>query len=187
MFKNRNEPKILPMKSKIILADDHILFAESLQQIINSKPNLEVVEIVNNGKLLLQVLNRITPELIILDVNMPFLNGIEAAKIIKKNTPQIKILVLSMRSEKSIIRSFFDLNVEGFLPKDICASDLIESINDVLSGKKVYNEDFFHQNEKTTDKEKLITRREKEIIQLIIEGFSSKEIAEQLLLSKYPP
>jgi len=181
-------------KTKVIIADDHCLFADGLEQILNGMPNFEVLTKVTNGKLLLLALNTWAPNLILMDINMPFLNGIDAAFAIKKNMPEIKIVFLSMYVDLKILALVKDNNFNGFIVKDTTAPLLKNVLLDIVEGKTSFllpeqylqkNEDFnLLPNDGFTNAFKL-SAREIEIIQLIKDGRQSKEIAEDLNLSFY--
>lgn len=175
---------------KVVIADDHTLFAEGVQQILLSLSGFEVLEIVNNGKLLLQVLNRLNPHLILLDINMPLMNGIDAAVVIKKQSPDIKVILLSMYHDAKMIASV-STSIDGFIMKDITAPELKTAILNVMNGQQVFIiPKTLPLNENTKIDDSFLSRykltaREIEIIRLIRTGKSSKEIAMELELSNY--
>jgi DNA-binding NarL/FixJ family response regulator len=178
------------MKTKVIIADDHPLFADGVEQIINSIPFFEVVAKVGNGKLLMQELNSIIPDLILLDINMPYMNGIEAAKEIKRRMPDIKIVFLSMYADSNIISAAKENGINGVLSKDITAPLLKECLMDVVNG----NTSFPSSVQNTTEgiwqqddfaKELKLSSREIEIIRLLKQGMSNKQVSGYLKLSVY--
>jgi DNA-binding NarL/FixJ family response regulator len=178
------------MKTKVIIADDHPLFADGVEQIINSIPFFEVVAKVGNGKLLMQELNSIIPDLILLDINMPYMNGIEAAKEIKRRMPDIKIVFLSMYADSNIISAAKENGINGVLSKDITAPLLKECLMDVVNG----NTSFPSSVQTTTEgiwqqddfaKELKLSSREIEIIRLLKQGMSNKQVSGYLKLSVY--
>jgi DNA-binding NarL/FixJ family response regulator len=178
---------MMPNITKVIIADDHALFADGLAQIIEQLPDFVVIAKVKNGKELLQKINSHIPELILLDINMPLINGMTAAEKIVEGFPQIKIIFISMHSSKQIILQAKKIGVHAFVQKNLTAPDLISVLNKVTSGEKV-----FMQAESTIDgvddkwiSSNTITRRESEIIQLIKGGYASKQIAATLNLSIY--
>ncbi|MNK03758.1 Oxygen regulatory protein NreC [compost metagenome] len=179
------------MKTKIIIADDHLLLADGLEQILNSVPDFEVIAKVANGKLLIQVLNTIMPDLILLDINMPYMNGLDAAKEIGRRMPDIKIVFLSMYFDAKLIASAKENGVKGFILKDIIAPLLKEKLIHVANGgtcfdspfpqtstEPVWQQDDFANNLK-------LSPREIEIIKLIKVGHGNKQISAQLGLSTY--
>ncbi len=175
---------------KVIIADDHTLFTEGIEQILLSLSGFEVLAKVGNGKLLLQTLNRLTPDLILLDINMPLMDGIEAALLIKKQQPNIKIMLLSMYYDVKMIAEVKG-DIDGFVMKDITAPELKHAILDVMGGKQVFIlPEILQQKSKVKIADSYLDRyklsvREIEIIGLIGQGKSNKEIALDLELSNY--
>lgn len=178
-------------KIKVIIADDHSLFADGLEQIILSLPDFEVIAKPTNGRLLLQMLNRLTPDLILLDMNMPYMDGLEAAKIIKTNNHQVKIIIISMYYDNKLINTFKNQNIDGYIIKDTTAPVLKETILEVLKGNPTFVLPESQKNKisplvKDSFQEKFkLSVREIEIIKLIKEGHSSKQIASELELSVF--
>ena len=179
------------MKTKIIIADDHLLFTDGVEQILNSVPNFEVVAKAANGKLLMQALNVITPDLVLLDINMPFMNGLEAAKKIKQRLPEVKIVFLSMYFDNKVIATAKEDGVKGFLLKDITAPLLKEKMILIANGGTSFDLPFQHEQTAPTwqqdsfANELKLSAREIEIIKLIKLGMSSKQISTALFLSTY--
>lgn len=169
----------------IFIVDDHTLFCDGLQNIIDRNQIGVVTAILNNGKSLLSHLNLSIPDLIILDLNMPELNGFEATKKIRKNYPSIKILVVSMKEEIKLIKELKTMGISGYLTKFIGESDLIEAVENIKNGNPHFPIlDHFDKTLLEKKKDNInITESEIRIMRLVIEGFSSKEIADQLNLS----
>lgn len=169
----------------IFIVDDHTLFCDGLQNIIDRNQIGVVTAILNNGKSLLSHLNLSIPDLIILDLNMPELNGFEATKKIRKNYPGIKILVVSMKEEIKLIKELKIMGISGYLTKFIGESDLIEAVENIKNGNPHFPIlDHFDKTLLEKKKDNInITESEIRIMRLVIEGFSSKEIAGQLHLS----
>lgn len=176
---------------KIVIADDHQLFADGLEQILTGIEGYKVIDKVTNGKLLLQLMNRTVPDLILLDINMPYMDGLEAAAELKKRTPSIKIIFLSMYYDGKIIVFAKQNKINGFIIKNTTASELKDAIAKVLNGNDTFliPENNLPSQPMTEDEEftrKLkLSPREIEIIQLIKSGKTTKEIAEKLYLSTF--
>lgn len=178
--------------TKLIIADDHLLFTEGLENILDGMPEFEVIGKVANGKVLIRTLNSIVPDIILMDINMPVINGLEAAAIIRKSHPEVKIVFVSMYCNDQLIDKAKMIGASGFLMKDITAPVLKESLLAVRDGKQVFieghklsksevlpvDEDFFMLPYK-------LSPRELEIIKLIKNGFSTKRIAQTLDLSVF--
>lgn len=176
---------------RIILADDHILLRNSMRISIEKFPDLQVIGEVSDGKELLKFLTTTQPDLIILDISMPHLPGIEAAQEIKKNFPRIKILILTMHKSKDYLRSALATGVEGYLLKENAYDDLITAIRDLQQGK-IYISPLVMNQIKEIIQAKTdgpgagssdLTTREVVILKLMAEGKSSKEIADLLFIS----
>jgi len=178
--------------TKLIIADDHLLFTEGIENILGMMPGFEVIAKVSNGKALLHTLNTLVPDIVLMDINMPILNGLEAAAFIRKSHPEVKIVFVSMYRSAQLIEEARALGASGFLLKDITAPVLKESILAVRDGGQV----FLDWEEPNSSKEIAfyndpfmlpykLSQRELEIIKLIKDGFSTKQIAQTLELSVY--
>uniref|UniRef100_A0A7C3V4M0 Response regulator transcription factor n=1 Tax=Desulfobacca acetoxidans TaxID=60893 RepID=A0A7C3V4M0_9BACT len=172
----------------IILADDHVLFRRGVKRIIEEMAGLEVVGEANDGLELLELLKQKKPHLIILDISMPNLRGLEAAREIKDLYPQIKILLLTMHKKKDFLRQGLEAGVDGFLVKEDADTELLKAVETIRGGGKYFSPllsaslaDLAFQRGKTDP----LTKREKEIAKLLAEGKSNKEIAELLYISIY--
>lgn len=174
---------------KIIIADDHSLFADGLEQIINNTNGFEVIAKLENGKLLMQTLNQLQPDIILLDINMPFMSGLESAVQIRKKFSNIKIVFISMHYDvryKTFIR---DHGIEGFIIKNIGASGLRDALQKIIGGEQVFlppsETQFLPAMLPETGFMKLykLTKTEIEIIELMAGGDSTKMIADKRKLS----
>ena len=173
---------------KIVLVDDHKLLRDGLRNIIEQKSNMHIIGEASNGREAIKLCSKLCPDVIVIDVAMPEMNGIEAAKQIHRNQPNIKIIGLSMHSGKQFIQGMFKAGAFGYLLKDGDADELISAITAVVQGKKYLskeiNQDFLAKLKKGELLEKThLSSREKEVLQLIAEGKSSKKIGELLFLS----
>lgn len=173
---------------KIILVDDHKLLRDGLRNIIEQKSNMNIIGEASDGREAIKICSKLLPNVVVMDVAMPGLNGIEAASKIHKISPEIKIIGLSMHSTKQFIQGMFKAGAFGYLLKDGDADELITAITTVMENKKYLSKDINQEfltllkNGQVLEKEKL-SAREKEVLQLIAEGKSSKEIGEILFLS----
>lgn len=173
----------------VVIADDHLLFADGLEQLVNSMDDFHAIAKATNGKHLLQILNQHQPSLILLDINMPLLNGIATAEEIHKKMPDIKVILVSMYFNPKVIQEALKIPVNGVIPKDATADVFKETLTAVMRGELKYidakataetdlelNDAFSRQFN--------LSARELEIIQLIKKGITSKEIASALFLSE---
>ena len=177
----------------IILADDHVLMRHGLRRILEERDNLEIAGEVGDGLELLNLLNKVNPDLIILDLSMPNLRGIEAIPEIRHVRPNAKVLMLTMHKEEEYLYQAISAGANGYLLKDDAEKELFLAIEHIQSGK-IYispgladqsmqnwarlrrGEDDFHITE-------ALTVRQREILKLIAEGKSNKEIGDLLFIS----
>jgi len=173
---------------KIILVDDHKLLRDGLRNIIEQRSNMHVIGEASNGREAIKTCSKLLPNVIVMDVAMPDLNGIEAAVQIHKIHPDIKIIGLSMHSSKQFIQGMFNAGASGYLLKDGDADELIAAITTVMHNKKYLSKDINQEflallKKGETLQKTQLSSREKEVLQLIAEGNSSKKIGEILFLS----
>jgi len=172
----------------IVLADDHALFRQGVRKIIEEVEDLRVVGEANDGLELLELLKTQDPNLVILDISMPNLRGLEAAREIKGLYPQIKVLLLTMHKKKDFLQQGLEAGVDGFLVKEDADAALLQAVRAIRQGEKFYSPllsgklaDLAFQKGKSDP----LTKREKEVAKLLAEGKSSKEVAELLYISIY--
>jgi len=183
-----NENEIIEVFN-VLLVDDHQMFLDGLEFILSKEPTLSIVAEANNGKNALPLIDNMHIDLVITDISMPEMNGIALTKHIKEKYPHIKVLVLSMHNEKSIITQIMQSEADGYVLKNCRKQELLQSIRTVLDNGTYYCKEvanLIRENYKTIiGQEKIqLTTREKEILQLIIQEYSSQEIAEKLHISK---
>ena len=178
-------------KPRVLMADDHSIFLAGVRKLIEDQ--CEVVGTVEDGRALLEAAERLKPELILLDISMPLLNGLEAARHLRKTLPEAKLLFLTMHASSRYATEVFKVGGHGFLLKQSAASELPQAIDSVLKGKhyltpsiaKPMIDQALRAKEapKVKGDEKQLTPRQREILQLIGEGKGTKEIATLLNLS----
>jgi DNA-binding NarL/FixJ family response regulator len=180
----------------IILADDHVLVRQGLRRLLEGIDDLEVVGEADDGLDLLRLLRQVAPQMVILDIFMPNLRGIEAIAEIKKIRPDVKILILTMHRDKEYLYLALSAGAKGYLLKEDAARDLFSAIAEVRQGKtyispyfsdKVVNDvvQIAKGNAKVLFETDPLTSREREVLKLIAEGKSSKEIASLLCISVF--
>ncbi|QTD36942.1 response regulator transcription factor [Polaribacter batillariae] len=173
---------------KIVLADDHKLLRDGLRNIIEQKSNMKIIGEASNGREAVKICSKLLPDVVLIDIAMPNLNGVEATSQILKINPKTKVIALSMHSTKQFIQRMFHSGAFGYLLKDGDSEEVICAISTVIRNKKYLSKDINQEylnllkNKDTLGKSKL-SSREKEVLQLIAEGNSSKEIGEILCLS----
>jgi two-component system, NarL family, response regulator NreC len=178
---------------RILLADDHTLLRQGLRKILQERPDWEVVAEAGDGREAVRQTLAVQPDIAILDIGMPLLNGIEATRQIVRRLPDIHVLILSMHANEAYIIQALKAGAKGYLLKDSADTDLIRGVAAVASGKsffspavaKVMLDDYVrHLTEKgISDRFDSLSEREREIFQLVAEGHSNKEIAELLSVS----
>ena len=173
---------------KIVLVDDHKLLRDGLRNIIEQRSNMHIIGEASDGREAIKICPKLLPNVVVMDVAMPGLNGVEATRQIHKNNPEIKIIGLSMHSSKQFIQSMFKAGAFAYLLKDGDSDELITAICTVMQNKKYLsndiNQEFLSVLKEPKGIEKTqLSSREKEVLQLIAEGRSSKEIGEILFLS----
>jgi DNA-binding NarL/FixJ family response regulator len=177
---------MIKKKNRIIIADDHALFRQGLKLILHELDDIEVIADVANGKELLETVDIVLPDLIIMDINMPLLNGIEASRILGKNHPDIPILVVSMYGDELYYNSVIENGVRGFILKTADNDELKMAIRTIINGKTYFSQELLLgmiRNRQTPSNINL-TRRELEILELICQGSGTAEISGKLFLSE---
>ena len=184
-----------PKEIHILLADDHNVMRAGLKLLLESHPGFKVVSEASDGNQAVINAAAVKPDVAVLDVAMPNLNGIEAAQRISAQLPQTAIIILSMHSDEGYVLRALKSGARGYLLKDSAESDLIQAITAVSEGKaffspeisKVLAEDYVREINMrgAEDRYDLLTSRERELLQLLVEGKSNKDIAGLLNLSLY--
>lgn len=177
-------------KYSILLADDHEMMLDGLRAIINEEHNLHVIDTTRNGNELIVKVQKLNPDLCVVDLDMPGMNGLQAAEQLLKTNNQLKIIILTMHKEGSIFRKIKEAGVKGYLLKTCDSSELIFAINKVLKGQTYYTSELFNERSADHDSENAafarisqLTKRELEIVQLICQGYSNSKIAATLFIS----
>jgi DNA-binding NarL/FixJ family response regulator len=179
---------------RIILADDHVLMREGIKRIIDGKKDMQVVAEASDGLELLKMMKTIVPDMVVLDVSMPKLRGIEAAQEIKKMYPQVSVLFLSMYKKREYLHLSMAAGAKGYILKEDTSSELIRAIETIRKGGTYLSplilEDLpdglirAGRSDRPPDGDPLTTR-EREVLKLIAEGKTSKEIAGLLFISNH--
>lgn len=173
-------------KVRIVLADDHKILLESLNFVLKKQPDIEVVSTVSNGAELMNVLARTAVDVVLMDIQMPELDGFQAAVGIRTRFPLVKILVLSMHNDRSYLERMYELGAAGYLLKTADIDEIIEAIQKVAQGESYFNSEVvlsFKNRSSNYSMELKLTRRERQVIELIAKENSNVQIAQILNLS----
>ncbi len=185
--------RIMSEKIRILIADDHTIVRQGLSRLLEEQPDLKVVGQATDGQKTVEQALALKPDIIIMDIAMPRMNGIEAAKRIRKLLPKAKVLILSMYSHEHYIHQLMEAGVSGYLLKDDSGTDIIKAIHAALKDEtslnpaisKVLVESYRSPDKGISQSEryKQLTNREREVFQLIAEGHSTRQIADMLFVS----
>lgn len=170
---------------KILIADDHQMVALGIKAILDPKENYNVVHIAENGQEVLDFAVQNKVDIVLMDINMPIMNGIECTKKLKEKYPLIKVIVLTMYNRKQFLKELFSAGADGCLLKSNSGKELLTAIERVVSGKTYFDEINQFIDAPQAFKQFKLSEREIEIVELIAEGFTSKEIAERLFISEH--
>lgn len=182
---------------RILIADDHPIFIDGIVSLIEGIEGFSVVETAENGKVAIEKIPVAKPDIILMDINMPVMEGVEATRIIKETYPAVKVIMLTMYDEIRLIKDVLEIGARGYILKNIGRNDLIKALETVSSGKPYLDPavqekmitSLSGNNEEEDDEPndemvESITQREMEILQLIAIGLTSGEIAKKLFISK---
>ncbi|MFZ1790091.1 MAG: response regulator transcription factor [Saprospiraceae bacterium] len=178
--------------TELYIVDDHRMVLEGLSLLLNGEEDIKVTQTFNSANEVIKALENHVPDIILMDINMPELNGIEATKIIKKAHPEVQIIALSMISESNLIKLMLKNGATGYLHKNAGHEEIKNAIKQVLSGKKYLSEEIsdallnLNQSEwkaKPDSPFPKLSRREEEILRLILDEKTTQEISDELFIS----
>jgi DNA-binding NarL/FixJ family response regulator len=182
-------------KVRILLADDHGIVRKGLRFLLERQPDMEVIGEASDGREAARLAEELDPNVVIMDIAMPLLNGIDATAQIVKRNPRIGVIMLSMHSDEGYLVRVLTAGAKGYLLKDAAETDVVRAVQTVVQGKPFFSpqiaqtllEDYMRQLQQRglEDSYDLLTSREKEILQLLAGGKSNKEVASLLNLSVY--
>ena len=180
-------------KGRIVIAEDHTILREGLRALLSSQESLEVVGEAGDGREAIRQVEELTPDLILMDLSMPKMNGVEAIREIKRRVPETRILALTVHKAEEFILEVLQSGADGYIPKDASSNELMMAIKSILMGKRYLSPSVSNvviegylasrrTSESITPWDKL-TKREREILKLIAEGHKNKDIADYLCIS----
>lgn len=169
------------MNIKILLADDHKIVSDCLEPLLNKQPDMQVVARAENGQMAVRLTQKMEPDVVIMDIAMPDLNGIEATRQIIAHCPGVKVIALSMNSGRRFVKGILNAGASGYLTKNCSFEELVSAVRNVVANKKYLSPEISDiVIEETLPTSSLLTTREREVLQLLAEGMTVKEIASQL-------
>lgn len=175
---------------RIVLADDHWLMRDEMRRILERQPDLKVVGEAEDGQQALELVERLQPDIVILDIRMPKLNGIEVVRYMKEHAPNIKALMLTAYDDDDYVLALMEAGAQGYLLKTAKADELVDAVRRVISGEIVLHPAiavkvarFWARNKELTGPIEQLSSREREVIQLAAKGLRNRAIAEKLNIS----
>lgn len=176
---------------RLLICDDHQLVVDGFKNLLAANSNVELVGSADNGQRAIEIADNISLDLILMDIDMPIMNGVEATRELKKRHENLKIIIISMHGEKAMIKKMMEIGADGYLLKNSSQDELFSAIDKVASGGKFFSEEVTMSLLKDAEKNNNdsavalaeLSEREIEILRWIAEGLSNKQIGEKLFIS----
>ncbi len=173
----------------LIIADDHMLFVDGLRSLLKDEADMHIADIANDGRELLSILQSVKPDIVLLDINMPKLNGLDAARYIRQSFPSLKIIMLSTYNDEHLIEKSKTLGANGYLLKTTSKDELLQTIRLVAAGQACFPYRTPRAVNEFGDDRFLrqfnLTKRELEVLRLLKKEYTNQQIADELVLSIY--
>ncbi|QTP57955.1 response regulator transcription factor [Billgrantia antri] len=166
---------------RVLLADDHPLVLEGLRYRLEAQPGIDLVGVASSGQELLTLAQELRPDVVVTDITMPGISGLEACKILQETCPGIRVLVLTMHDNEEYIRRAVACGAAGYVLKDASAEEMVFALREVASGRSHFGSSV--SRVLLEEKEGRLTQRETDILKLMFEGMSSRDIGEALAIS----
>lgn len=184
----------MQQKITVLLADDHTVVRQGLQALLAAEPDIQIVGEADNGRQAVQMAKKLCPDVVVMDIAMPSLNGLEATRQITKDCPNARVLILSSYSDDEYVQQLTEAGAAGYLVKQTAANDLLKAIREAKKGNAFFSpsiskrlldqcREAFVRGEPVKKRGDRLTSREAEVLQLIAEGHANKQIASELCIS----
>jgi two-component system, NarL family, response regulator NreC len=179
------------MDTKVLLADDHAILREGLRLVLDAQPGIAVVGEAEDGRQALEMVERLHPDVVVMDIAMPNLNGLEATRQIKRRFPQVRVVILTMHENQQYLVQIVKVGANGCVLKRSAGTELVTAVKAAARGESYFSpsiagmlvEDYRALLGRTPDDDDILTEREREVLQMVAEGKTNAEIADGLILS----
>lgn len=171
------------MAIKVFIVDDHYMVIEGIRSLLQNEKDIEWSGHATNAASCLAFLQHNRPDIVLMDINLPDKNGIELCKEVKEKYPSIFIIGLSTFNQQSFIQKMMDSGASGYVLKNATQEELMEALKTVFKGKTYLSDEATHTLQKNEENKIVLTRREKEVLEMIAEGFTNSEVAAKLFIS----